>query len=162
MGYGAATYALLKVEEVVLGEGVGLGDDGDKVDAGAEALHDLNVEGFEAGSDVELEVSAWQIFDNSRMAGGTNEVETCVDAEVGLLVPLGLLLLPHIGLVLVVDELDDGQPRVAVVDVVTKSRGVDDGELDLELLLLELCLDDLDLGELVHLLHMAAVVVLGG
>lgn len=47
---------------------------------------------------------------------------------------------------LVIDELDNGGPRVGVVDVVAKSRGVDDSELDFELFLLELGFDDLDLG----------------
>lgn len=40
------------------------------------------------------------------------------------------------------DEVDDGHPRVAVVDVVSKAGRVNHGELDLELLLLELSLDD--------------------
>lgn len=69
--------------------------------------------------------------------------------EVNLLLALGLLLLAHVRLMLIVNEVDDGCPRVAVVDIVTEPRGVDDGELRLELLLLELCLDDLNLGKLV-------------
>ena len=36
--------ALLEDEKIVLGEGVGLGDDGDEIDTRAETLHDLNVE----------------------------------------------------------------------------------------------------------------------
>jgi hypothetical protein len=47
---------------------------------------------------------------------------------------------------LVIDEFNNGGPRVGVVDVVTESGGVNDGELDFELLLLEFGLDDLDLG----------------
>ena len=82
--------------------------------------------------------------------------------QIRLLVPLRLLLLAHIRLMLVVDELDDRQPRVAVVDVVAESGGVDDSELRLELLLLEFGLDDLDLGELVELLVVPLVVVLCG
>jgi hypothetical protein len=31
---------------------------------------------------------------------------------------------------LVVEKLDDGLPRVAVVDIVTEARGVDDGKAD--------------------------------
>jgi hypothetical protein len=60
---------------------------------------------------------------------------------------------------LVVNEVDDGRPRVAVIDIVTKTWRVDDGELDLELFLLELSLDDLDLRELVELLVVASVVI---
>ena len=97
----------------------------------------------------------------SRVASRTDEVEAGVDAEVDLLLALGLLLLAHVRLVLVVNEVDDGSPRVTVVDVVAEARGVDDGELRLELLLLELGLDDLHLGELVELLLVPLRVVLG-
>ena len=38
------TYAVLEGVHVRVGERVGLGDDGDEVDARPEALHDLNVE----------------------------------------------------------------------------------------------------------------------
>ena len=100
------------------------------------------------------------------MSGGADEVEARVDAHVDLLTTLGLLLLAHERLVLVIlrecepsgvstplpgdragkgfahDEVDDGRPRVAVVDVVAEAGRVDDGELDLELLLLQLGLDD--------------------
>ena len=96
------------------------------------------------------------------MACRLDEVEAGVDAEVDLLLALGLLLLAHVRLVLVVNEVDDGSPRVTVVDVVAEARGINDGELRLELLLLELGLDDLDLGELVELLVVAATVVLCG
>lgn len=84
-----------------------------------------------------------------------------MDPEVGLLLTLGLLFLSHIGLVLIVDEIDDWGPRVTVVDIVPKSGGVNDGELDFELLLLKLGLDDLDLGKLVELLVVTPRVVLG-
>ena len=40
------------------------------------------------------------------------------------------------------DEINDGSPAITVVDVISESRGVDDSELDLELLLLEFSLDD--------------------
>ena len=44
----------------------------------------------------------------ARMTSGSDEVEACVNTQVGLLRPLRLLLLPHISFVLVVDEFDDG------------------------------------------------------
>jgi hypothetical protein len=37
------TYTLLKQIEIILREGIGLGDDGDKVDPRTETFHDLNV-----------------------------------------------------------------------------------------------------------------------
>jgi hypothetical protein len=85
-----------------------------------------------------------------------------VDTKVTLLATLGLLLLNHVRLMLVVNEVDDGGPRVAVVDIVTETGGVDYSELDLKLLLLELSLDDLDFRELVELLVVASVVIFRG
>ena len=86
------------------------------------------------------------------MPSGPDEVQATVDPEVGLLPTLRLLLLPHIGLMLIIDEIDNWGPRIAVVDIIPKSGGVNDSELNFELLLLKLCLDNLDLGQLVELL----------
>jgi hypothetical protein len=43
-----------------------------------------------------------------RMAGGPDEVQTSVDTKITLLAALWLLLLDHVGLMLVVNEVDDG------------------------------------------------------
>jgi hypothetical protein len=48
---------------------------------------------------------------------------------------------------------------VTTSDIVTETRGVDYGELDLELLLLKLSLDDLDFRELVELLVVVLAVI---
>ena len=96
----------------------------------------------------------------SRVNRGTDKVQASVNPEVNRLLPLRMLLLAHVRLVLVVDEVDDGGPRVAVVDVVAEAGGVDDRQLRLELLLLELGLDDLDVRQLVELLLVAPGVVL--
>jgi hypothetical protein len=73
-------------------QGIGLGNNGDQVDAGAQALHNLNVERLQG------------------VTGGTNEVQTRVDTHVNLVGSAGLLLLEHVRLVLVIQELDDGLP----------------------------------------------------
>ena len=62
------------------------------------------------------------------MASRADEVQTGVDTEIDLLLTARLLLLEHVGFVLVVEELDDGHPRVTVVDVVSESRGINDGQ----------------------------------
>lgn len=62
------------------------------------------------------------------MAGRADEVQAGMDTEINLVLTARLLLLEHVRLVLVVEELDDGLPRVAVVDIVTESRGVNDGQ----------------------------------
>lgn len=94
------------------------------------------------------------------MSCRADEVQARVHAEVDLLLALRLLLLTHVRFMLVVNEVDDRRPRVAVVDVVSEPGRVDHGELCLELLLLQLGLDDLDLRQLVELLLVPLGVVL--
>ena len=96
------------------------------------------------------------------MSGGTNEVQARVHAQVRLLHALRLLLLDHIRLVLVINEIDDGCPGITVVDVVAEAGRVDNRELHLELLLLKLSLDDFNLSQIIKLLVVPARVVLGG
>ena len=76
------------------------------------------------------------------MPSRTDEVQAGVDAHVELLLARRLLLLPHVRLVLVVDEVDDRRPAIAVVDIVAEAGRVDDGQPDAEVLLLELGFDD--------------------
>lgn len=64
------------------------------------------------------------------MAGGADEVQAGMDAQVDLVLATRLLLLQHVGFMLVVEELDNGHPRVAVVDIVAEPGGVDDGQSD--------------------------------
>lgn len=96
------------------------------------------------------------------MTSRPDEVQARVHPQIGLFVPLRLLLLPHIGLMLVIDKVDDGGPRITVIDIVAKARRVNHGEFDLELFLLKLGLYNFNLGEFVELLVMATVVVFGG
>ena len=102
------TYPLLELGEVCRAQGVGLGDDRNQVDTRAEPLHDLDVERLQG------------------VAGGADEVQAGVHAEVNLFQAARLLLLQHVRLMLIIQELDDGHPRVTVVDIVAKARGVDD------------------------------------
>lgn len=44
------------------------------------------------------------------MAGRADEVQAGVHTEIDLVVSAGLLLLKHVGLVLVIEEFDDGHP----------------------------------------------------
>lgn len=107
-----ATYPSLELGQIGRAQCVGLGDHGNEVDTCAELLHDLDVERLEG------------------VAGGSDEVQAGVHAEIDLIAALRLLLLQHERLVLVVEELDDGLPRVAVVYVVAEAGCVDDGEAD--------------------------------
>lgn len=105
-------YPLLESRQVRRAESVSLGNHRDQVDTGCKALHHFNVERLQG------------------VASGTDEVETGVHTQIDLVRTAGLLLLKHVGLVLVIQELDDGLPRVTVVDIVAKSRGINDRQTD--------------------------------
>ena len=64
---------------------------------------------------------------HGRVAGGADKVETSMHSEVRLVGPQRLLFLSHIRLMLVINEVNDGGPGVAVVDVVTKAGSVNNG-----------------------------------
>jgi len=64
------------------------------------------------------------------VASRSDEIQACMDTQVDLIGAARLLLLQHVRLVLVVQELDDGLPRVAVVHIVSETRCVDDGKAD--------------------------------
>lgn len=64
------------------------------------------------------------------MSGRADEVQASVHTEIDLVLAARLLLLKHVGLMLVVEELNDRHPRVAVVDIVTKAGGINDGQSD--------------------------------
>lgn len=53
-----------------------------------------------------------------------------MDTKIDLVLATGLLLLKHVRLMLVVEELDNGHPRVAVVDIVAEAGSVDNGQSD--------------------------------
>ena len=81
------------------------------------------------------------------MPSWPNEVQASMDTKVALISTHRLLLLPHVDFVLVVNKVDDGRPRLAVIDIVAETGCVNHGELDLERLLDELGLDDLNLAQ---------------
>lgn len=105
-------HSLLVNGQVRGAEGIRLGNNGDKVDTGAQALHDLNVEGLQG------------------VSGGADEVQAGMHTHIDLVRTARLLLLQHVRLMLVVKELNDGLPRVTVVDIVSESGGINDGQAD--------------------------------
>lgn len=110
LGFNDISNTILEEGKIGRREGIGLCDDWDQIDTCGETLHDFDIEWLQG------------------VAGGTNEVEADVDSEVNLVLSLGLLLLQHVGFMLVVKELDDWHPGVAIVDIVAKAGGVDDSQ----------------------------------
>jgi len=84
--------SLLELDKILRRKGIGFGNDWDEVDTCAEPLHDLDVEGLEG------------------VASGADKVQTGMYSKVDLVVSAWLLLLQHVRLVLVIEELDDGLP----------------------------------------------------
>lgn len=106
------THLRLELGKIRRAESIGLSDDRNQVDARAQLLHDFDVERLQG------------------VASGSDEVQAGVHTEINLVVTARLLLLKHIGFMLVVQELDDGLPRVAVVNVVAKSGSINNGQAD--------------------------------
>lgn len=100
--------------------------------------------------------------DNSRMAGWPDEIKACMHPQITFFRTLRLLFLSHVYLMLIIDKIDDWDPRVTVVDVVTKARRVNHCQLDFELLFFKFCFNNLDFSQFVELLEVTTTVVLGG
>ena len=104
-----SAYLGLELRKIGRAQSIRLGNNRDEIDSGAEPLHNFDIQRLQS------------------VAGGPDEVQASMNTEVDLVLATGLLLLKHVRLMLVVEELDDGHPRIAVVDIVTEARGVNNG-----------------------------------
>jgi len=84
--------ATLESHKVGRGQCVCLGNDGNEIHSGTQTLHNFNIQRLQG------------------VAGGSDEVEAGVNTEVNLVDSAWLLLLQHVGLVLVVEELNNWHP----------------------------------------------------
>jgi hypothetical protein len=103
----SGTYTLLEGGNLVVGESVGLCDDGNQVDLGVQAAHNLDIERLER-------VTSW-----------LNEVDTSVDAVVNNVHAVDLVLGIQVCIEALLDVLNDWAPGVVIVDKVSETRGVD-------------------------------------
>lgn len=85
-------YFSLELSEINGAQSISLGNNRDQINSRAQSLHDLNIQRLQG------------------VASGSDEVQTGVNTKVDLVLAAGLLLLKHVRLVLVVQELDDGHP----------------------------------------------------
>ena len=120
------TYSLLEESNLLVGQGIGLGHHGNQVDLGVQATHDLNVQRLQG------------------MAGRLDEVDTGVDAVVHDVGPVDLVLGLQVGIVSLLDVLNNRTPRVVVVHEVAEAGGVDDGQAQTNAVLLDIGADGLD------------------
>lgn len=103
---------MLELGQVSRAESISLGNDRNQIDTRAKSLHDFDVKRLEG------------------VAGGTDKVQARMDTKINLILAARLLLLKHVRFVLVVEKFDNGHPGVAVVDIVTESGCVNDGQAD--------------------------------
>jgi hypothetical protein len=91
------------------------------------------------------------------MAGSTNEVQASMYSHIKLVTSVRLLFLSHKALVLIIDKVDNGSPRVFIVDIVAKARCINNIKFHSELLLLKFSFDDIDFSILVFDLFAVAI-----
>ena len=60
------------------------------------------------------------------MAGWSDEVKAGMNTEIDPVGSARLLFLQHVRLMLIIQELYDGHPGIAIVDVVAEARSVND------------------------------------
>lgn len=95
-----------------------------------KASHDLNVEGLQ------------------RVAGGLDEENASVDAVVNNVHAVDLVLGIEVCVISSLNIVDNGAPRLVIVDKVTKSGSVDDSQAETDTSLLNIGADGLNLNSL--------------
>jgi hypothetical protein len=120
------TYALLEGGNLIVGKSVGLGDNGNEVDLGVKAAHDLDIKRLE------------------RVTSRLNEVDTGVDTVVDNVHAVDLVLGIQVGIEALLNVLNDWAPGVIVVDKVSEARGVNDSQTQTDSVLLDIGADGLD------------------
>lgn len=139
-----STYSGLEVGNLLVGKGIRLGDDGDQVDLGVEAAHDLDVEGLEG------------------VTGGLDEEDAGVNSVVNNVHAVDLVLGIEVGIESLLNVVDDGSPRLVVVDEVAESRSVNNGQAETDTGLLNVGADGLDGNGLGNDVQGRAFALLGG
>jgi hypothetical protein len=119
-------YSLLEQGDLLVRQGIGLGNDGDQVDLGVKATHHLNIQGLQG------------------VSGGLNEIHTGVHAVVDNVHAVDLVLGLQVGVETLLDVLDDRSPRVIIVDKVTEAGGVHDSQAETNAILFDVRADRLD------------------
>lgn len=120
------TYSGLEGHDLLVGEGVSLGNDGNQVDLGMKATHDLNIQRLK------------------RVAGRLDEENASVDSVVHNVHTVDLVLGIQVCVISLLDVLDNGSPRLVVVHEITETRGIDNGEAETDTSLLDVCTDRLN------------------
>lgn len=138
------TYSLLERDNLLVRQGIRLGDDGNKVDLGMEALHDLDIKGLQ------------------RVAGGLNEEHTSMDAVIHNVHAVHFVLGIEVRIKTLLDVVDNGPPRLVIVHKVAEARGINDSQPKANTGLLDICADGLDGDGLGNDVEAGSLALLGG
>ena len=104
------TYSLFKGYNLVVRQSIRLGDDWDEVDLGVQSAHDFDVQRLES------------------VAGGLDKVNACMYTVIHNVHPVYFVLCIQIGVEACFNVLNNGPPRIVVVDEIAKTWCVDNGE----------------------------------
>ena len=117
---------MLKGSNLLVGERVSLGNHRNEVDSGVKPAHHLDIERLQ------------------RVAGGLDEVHTCVNAVVDNVHAVDFVLGIEVCVKALLDALHDRSPRVIVVDEIAKARGVNDVQSQTNAVFFNIRADGLD------------------
>lgn len=138
------TYSGLEAGNLLIGEGVRLGNDGNQVHLGVKTAHDLNVKRLEG------------------VASGLDEEDASVDSVVNNVHAVDLVLGIEVSVEALLNVVGDGAPRLVVVDKVTESGGVDNSQAKADAGLLNVGADGLDGDSLGDDVEAGSLALLGG
>ena len=62
------------------------------------------------------------------MAGGLDEVDTCVNSVVANVHPVDLILRIQVGIEALLNVVHNWSPRLVIINKVTKTRGINNGQ----------------------------------
>jgi hypothetical protein len=119
-------YSLLEQGNLLIRQGISLGNDGDQVHFGVQTTHHLDVQGLQ------------------RVARGLDEVDTSMHAVVDNVHPVDLVLRLEISIEALLNVLDNWAPGVIVVDEVTETRSVHHGQAETDAVFFDVGTNGLD------------------
>lgn len=120
------TYSRFESRDLLIRQGIGLSDDRNQVDLGVETLHDLNVERLK------------------RVASGLDEENAGMDAVVNDVHSVDLVLGIQVSIEALLDVVRNWSPGLVVVDKVTETRSINNGQTETDTSLLDIRADGLD------------------
>lgn len=139
-----ATYSRLERGDLLVGQGIGLGNDRDQVDLGVQPLHDLDVQRLQG------------------VARGLDEEDAGVDAVVHNVHAVHLVLGIKVGVETLLNVVNDWPPGLVIVDKVAKAGRVNHCQPQTNTRLLNIGADRLDSDGLRDDVEARALGLLGG